>query len=72
MQTERLTIAWGTLRLQSMAFTITPDMKATEVDIKHANANVPASFVQDGARIEIRLTDEVTLDQGDTLVVVLR
>jgi len=66
-QTERITVVWGKLRLKSLSFVVPTSIASATISA--AGASVAARVSSAGGRTELTLERDLTLGDGDVLVV---
>jgi uncharacterized protein (DUF608 family) len=70
-QTETIAIAYGQLRLKTLAFAIGESQAPRSIQVKLGGQAVNASMRVENTRVLVTLADEITIKRDETLVVTL-
>lgn len=70
-QSEALTVCYGRLKLQSVAFETAPDLQVSKTQVSANGERVEATMQQSGQRVLLRFSEPVVLNEGGSLNVVL-
>jgi non-lysosomal glucosylceramidase len=70
-QTDRIEVRWGKLRLKMLAFEVGDDLKPREVTVKLDDKAIEASHAVVGRRVEITFPEEILVNEGESLTVVI-
>jgi hypothetical protein len=71
MQQERIEVAWGKLRLKTLAFALPANVRAAKLVAKVNGQPVATSHTLENGRLTITLADALTLDPGIALEVTI-
>ncbi|NIA12789.1 MAG: hypothetical protein GWP08_01820 [Nitrospiraceae bacterium] len=71
-QQERLTIRWGRMRLETLAFALHEDARRAGVTVKVGDRTVKANVRVEDGRATVTLDKAVVLKEGETLEVTLK
>ena len=66
-QTERIKVAYGKLRVQTLVFEVPEGLAAKGVKVNLAGADLPAKFVQSGNEIRITLAEPMVVETDKVL-----
>ncbi len=70
-QHERINVAWGKLRLKTLAFAVSEDNAAKTVTVRAGDEDIAARHTLEDGWVTIALADELLLDEGESLEVVI-
>jgi non-lysosomal glucosylceramidase len=70
-QTERIDLCWGTLRLNSLMFSVPPTIDGTAIDVQVNDRKMAAEPERQGDQLTVKLPEGLTLQKGDVLEVVI-
>ena len=70
-QRERIEVAWGRLRLKSLAFDVAEDNAAKSVTVKAGGKAVAAQHAVKDGRVTITLADDTVVEKGAAFEVVI-
>lgn len=70
-QTETLSLHWGKLRLRSLSFALREGMTAHQLQVRRDGKNMAATFTQEGSRVIVTLSADVSLKPGQKMEVTI-
>ncbi len=70
-QTETIEVRWGRLRVRTLAFEVEATGAAPKASVRLGDREIGAETAVDGTRVAVALAEEVTVEAGATLEVVL-
>lgn len=68
-QTEHIELRYGTLRLASLSFVIQDKVRVAAVIVRTEKSQLPATFKQQGAKVDLKLSESVILATHESIQV---